>query len=139
MAEPIDNEFKLLLARAFDLAWEQFYGPDNSGPLPEDVARPELAKFLVDMAKSGVREENAPRGGRYLALGGAYNGSIEKIDPPVSRRGAGFGPALLHVIPELESAAHAGWRPQHVSDQKVDPHSRLLLWRVRTAWSDDSG
>jgi len=57
MPEPID---KLLLARAFDLAWEQFYGSSvNSAPLPEDIARPALAKFLVDMAKSGVREENA--------------------------------------------------------------------------------
>jgi hypothetical protein len=59
MSEPFDNEFKLLLARAFDLAWEQFYGPDNSGPLPKDIARTALAEFLVDMAKSGVREEKA--------------------------------------------------------------------------------
>lgn len=59
MSEPVDNEFKMLLARAFDLAWEQFYGPDNSGPLPEDIARPALARFLVEMAKSGVKEEKA--------------------------------------------------------------------------------
>jgi hypothetical protein len=59
MSEPFDEEFKLLLARAFDLAWEQFYESDHSGPLPEDIARPALAKFLVEMAKSGVREEKA--------------------------------------------------------------------------------
>jgi hypothetical protein len=59
MSEPIDRDLTLLLARAFDLAWEQYYGPNQDGPLPEEVARPALAKFLVDMAKSGVKEERA--------------------------------------------------------------------------------
>jgi hypothetical protein len=59
MSEPVDREFALLLARAFDLAWELYYGPENDGPLPPDTARPALAKFLVDMANSGVREEKA--------------------------------------------------------------------------------
>lgn len=59
MSGPIDQEFSLLLARAFDLAWEEYYGPDYAGPLSEEIARPALAKFLVDMAKSGVREEKA--------------------------------------------------------------------------------
>jgi hypothetical protein len=65
MPEPLD---KLLLARAFDLAWGQFYGSDESGPLPEDIARPALAKFLVDMAKSGVREEKALAAAGILRL-----------------------------------------------------------------------
>lgn len=59
MSEPIDPEFTLLLARAFDLAWEQYYGPDYAGSLSEEIARPELAKYLVEMAKSGVKEEEA--------------------------------------------------------------------------------
>jgi hypothetical protein len=59
MSEPIDPEFTLLLARAFDLAWEQYYGPDYAGSLSEEIARPELAKHLVEMAKSGVKEEEA--------------------------------------------------------------------------------
>jgi hypothetical protein len=59
MPEPIDQKSTLLLARAFDLAWEQYYGPDHDGPLSEEIARPALAKFLVDIAKSGVKEENA--------------------------------------------------------------------------------
>jgi hypothetical protein len=58
-SEPIHEDFTLLLARAFDLAWEQYYGPDHMGPLSEEVARPALAKFLVEMAKSGVKEEGA--------------------------------------------------------------------------------
>jgi hypothetical protein len=59
MSEPIDPEFTLLLARAFDLAWEQYYGPDYAGSFSEEIARPELAKHLVEMAKSGVKEEEA--------------------------------------------------------------------------------
>jgi hypothetical protein len=50
MSEPVDRDLTLLLARAFDLAWEQYYEADNDRALPEEVARPALAKFLVDMA-----------------------------------------------------------------------------------------
>jgi hypothetical protein len=59
MFEPNDRELTLLLARAFDLAWEQYYGPNHDGALPEEIARPALAKFLVDMANSGIRDESA--------------------------------------------------------------------------------
>jgi hypothetical protein len=40
MSEPIDPEFTLLLARTFDLVWEQYYGPDYAGTLSEEIARP---------------------------------------------------------------------------------------------------
>jgi len=46
-------------SRAFDLAWEQYYGPGYKGPLSEEVARSELARCLVEMSKSGVQEEQA--------------------------------------------------------------------------------
>ena len=59
MSEPIDRDLTVLLARAFDLAWEQYYGPNGDAPLPEGIARPALAKFLVEMAKSGIKEESA--------------------------------------------------------------------------------
>lgn len=59
MAGPIDRAFKLLLARAFDLAWQQYYGPKHAGALDVDIARPALAKHLVEMAQSGVNEEEA--------------------------------------------------------------------------------
>ncbi len=59
MSESANQEFNLLLARAFDLAWEQYYGPDYMGSLSEEVARPELAKCIVEMAKSGVKDEQA--------------------------------------------------------------------------------
>ena len=59
MVGPIDREFTLLLARAFDLAWQQYYGPEHAGTLAEEIARPALAKCLVEMAQSGVNEEEA--------------------------------------------------------------------------------
>jgi hypothetical protein len=59
MSEPIDKDFKLLLARAFGQGWAQYYGPDKMGPLSEETARTELARCLVEMAKNGLKEENA--------------------------------------------------------------------------------
>jgi hypothetical protein len=34
-------------------------GQHYRGPLSEEIARPELAKCLVEMSKSGVKEEQA--------------------------------------------------------------------------------
>ena len=59
MPQPADRDHTLLLARAFDLAWEQYYGPNSEGSLAQAVARPALAKFLVEMAKSGIKDEGA--------------------------------------------------------------------------------
>ena len=50
MAGSIDREFMLLLARAFDLAWQQYHGPERVGALAEEIVRPALAKHLVEMA-----------------------------------------------------------------------------------------
>ena len=49
----------MLLARAFDLAWERYYAAGQGDTLPQEIARPKLAAFLVDMMKSGVKEEEA--------------------------------------------------------------------------------
>ena len=49
----------LLLARAFDLAWMQYYEPGRTGTISEDIARPALATHLVEMAKNGVMDEEA--------------------------------------------------------------------------------
>jgi len=70
MSEPLDRDLTLLLACAFDLAWEQYYGPGRAGALSEEVARPALAKFLVEMGKSGVREEGALAASGVLHLVG---------------------------------------------------------------------
>jgi hypothetical protein len=54
MAERADDEFKLLVARAFDRAWKRYYRPSRSGPISESVARPALARHLILLAKEGV-------------------------------------------------------------------------------------
>ena len=50
MPEPAD-EFRLLLARAFDRAWKRYYRPSRIGAISESVARPALAKHLIVIAK----------------------------------------------------------------------------------------
>jgi hypothetical protein len=51
MSELVDDEFKLLLAQAFDRAWKRYYRPSRVGAISASVARPELAKHLVALAK----------------------------------------------------------------------------------------
>jgi hypothetical protein len=54
MSEPADDEFKLLLARAFDRAWKRYYRPSRVGAISATIARPALAKHLIALAKEGV-------------------------------------------------------------------------------------
>jgi hypothetical protein len=54
MSEGTGDEFKLLLARAFDRAWKRYYRPSRIGALSESVARGALARYLVTSAKEGV-------------------------------------------------------------------------------------
>ena len=54
MSEGTGDEFKLLLARAFDRAWKRYYRPSRIGALSESAARAALAKHLVTSAKEGV-------------------------------------------------------------------------------------
>ncbi len=55
MSEPADrDEFRLLLARAFDRAWKRYYRPSRIGAISEDAARLALAKHLIALAKEGV-------------------------------------------------------------------------------------
>ena len=56
MSEALDPDLKLVLARAFDLAWARYFLPGRV-TISQDVARPALAKYLVQMAKDGVTEE----------------------------------------------------------------------------------
>lgn len=54
------DEFKLLLARAFDRAWKRYYRPSRMGAISESIARPALAKHLIEVAKTeGVISEDA--------------------------------------------------------------------------------
>jgi hypothetical protein len=62
-----DEELTLLLARAFDRAWERYYRPGRV-TMPVDAARTELAKYLVQVAGEGTREEGALAAARLLQL-----------------------------------------------------------------------
>jgi hypothetical protein len=59
MSPPVDREFRLILARAFDLAWNRYYAPGRGHTLSEEIARTELAKHLIAKAKGGIKEEDA--------------------------------------------------------------------------------
>jgi len=58
VSEAPDPDLKLVLARAFDLAWARYFLPGRV-TISQDVARPALANYLVQMAKDGVTEEGA--------------------------------------------------------------------------------
>ena len=62
-----DPELTLLLARAFDRAWDRYYRPGRVTIAPE-IARPALAAHLVAMAKDGTVEEGALAAGGLLHL-----------------------------------------------------------------------
>jgi hypothetical protein len=69
VSERADEELKLLLARAFDLAWKRYYRPSRFGAISENDARPALAKHLIALAKEGVVSVEAlAEGGRLVSL-----------------------------------------------------------------------
>jgi hypothetical protein len=56
MSPPVDREYRLFLARAFDLAWNRYYAPGRGHTLAEEITRTALAKYLIARAKEGVKE-----------------------------------------------------------------------------------
>lgn len=59
MSLPADrDELKLILARAFDLAWERYY-LRGTGTVSEEIARQSLAQYLVAKAKELAKDEEA--------------------------------------------------------------------------------
>jgi hypothetical protein len=69
MPEPTHrDELTLLLARAFDRAWNRYYQPRRSNAISEEVASDRLARQLVALVKEGVKEEDslAERGLQHL-------------------------------------------------------------------------
>jgi len=54
---PLEEELITILARAFDIAWSDYYGEARSGLLPEGTARSMLANYLVARAKEGTCDE----------------------------------------------------------------------------------
>jgi hypothetical protein len=62
------DDLTLVLARAFDRAFERYYLPGRSGRISEEIARPALARHLVAMAKEGVTDEDGLAAGGLLHL-----------------------------------------------------------------------
>jgi hypothetical protein len=69
MSRAADRELTLLLARAFDWAWNRYYATNRRGACSAEIVRPILAEKLVALAKEGVRDEEAlaRRGLAHLA------------------------------------------------------------------------
>ena len=59
MSATNQDDLVVVLARAFDRAWEGYYRLGPNCTIPEDVARPALAQQLVTMAKKGIEDEDA--------------------------------------------------------------------------------
>jgi hypothetical protein len=68
MSEGTRDEFKLLLARAFDRAWKRYYRSSRIGAISEGVARPALAKHLIASAREGLVSVDALAEGGLLHL-----------------------------------------------------------------------
>ena len=69
------DELKLVLARAFDRAWSRYYRPGRVR-IPPDVARPELANHLVQLAKDGETDQD-----KLAAAGVVHLFSITPDEP----------------------------------------------------------
>jgi hypothetical protein len=85
-----------MLARAFDLTWKRYYRPSRKPAIPEDIARPALAKCLVALMREGVVsiDDLAEGGLRHL---------IELT--PVDSRG--------HLTTKGEAKFQRMWRVRH--------------------------
>jgi hypothetical protein len=68
MSERVDDELKLVLARAFDRAWKRYYRPSRTGVIAASIARPSLAKHLIALAKEGSISSDALAEGGLLHL-----------------------------------------------------------------------
>ena len=68
MSEWAGDEFKLLLARAFDRAWKRYYRPSRIGAISASVARPALARHLIALAREGVVSLDPLTEGGFLHL-----------------------------------------------------------------------
>ena len=74
----VDLELKLLLARAFDRAWDEYYRTGR--PTVEAAhARPALARRLVSLSKEGVHDENR------LAIGGLIHLRLLAVRAEIAR------------------------------------------------------
>jgi hypothetical protein len=106
MSKPIySDELCLLLAHAFDRAWQDYYQSGRSGTLSQDVARDSLARHLVTLAKEeGEKAEDA------LAEAGLLH--LLSLTPPAAPPTPEAAPPWAHV--RIERARARFLSPQRV-------------------------
>jgi hypothetical protein len=90
MSEQMDDELKLLLARAFDRAWNRYYRLSRIGAISANVARPSLAKHLIALAKGGVVSFDALADGGLTYLVSITPEAPHWGDLRIERAGAKF-------------------------------------------------
>lgn len=104
-ATEINEESKLMLARAFDAAWSRFL--EREGPSADtDDNRKRLARRLVALAKAGELDEEqlGESGLIYLSvLAEAARLSAQPSPPPQQEPEAGF-----NLVPEASQPAASG-------------------------------
>jgi hypothetical protein len=79
----LDQNTTDLLVRAFQAAWDHYFRPGRDGGVLECLARPALARFLVERRKEGMTDEPS-----LAAAGLQYLFSLE--DPQEEQVGPSF-------------------------------------------------
>jgi hypothetical protein len=86
----------MLLARAFDRAWKNYYVPSRRGAISEEIARPSLGKHLVAMAKESVKDEGALAAGGLLHLISLTPEILDEARRPLASDIVSEPPTLAH-------------------------------------------
>lgn len=82
----LDDQTVLLLARAFDQAWDRYLDEATKEP-DEESKRAELAKHIVAMAKSGKRDEDRLSMKGYMRLRATHSVTIRSSQSEASGGG----------------------------------------------------
>jgi hypothetical protein len=87
----LDQPTTDLLVRAFHAAWDHYFRPGRNGGVLECLARPGLARFLVEKRKEGITDEPS-----LAAAGLQYLFSLE--DPQEEQVGLSLDEEPLDIL-----------------------------------------
>jgi hypothetical protein len=121
MSLPADrDEFRLMLARAFDLAWNRYYAMEQIDLLSEENVRTLLATHLVAKAREGVQQESE--------LGEAGLQHLLSLSPRLARARTP-SPGDISSPPSSEHVTNTSF----FSHLRIDgAHARFVpRWRVK--------
>jgi hypothetical protein len=91
------DDLTMLLARAFDRAWKNYYVPGRRDAISDEIARPALGKHLVAMAKEGVKEEEVLAAGGLLHLISLTPETLEDAGRPLASEVVSGPPAFAYA------------------------------------------